>query len=179
MWRLILLNSEIQQHVHRDISGLRRATVFVGALLFIVACGRSEIPAPDRLGGLRLSNVLRGSKAAELINALHRTPISAEEHLVALYQGNGEATLYVSRFATEDEARSLFDSMVQRLADNPSPFGNHRSIKRRGKMLHSVTGLGQLHYTFVHANSVYWLAGDLPVADLAVNDLLAALQIGT
>jgi hypothetical protein len=156
--------------------GLRLSpTVLLASGLLLLGCGRSNIAVPDELAGLKLSELTKGEKAAELINALHRSAIVGEQNVVAHYQGRGEVTLYVSRMASKPEARSLFDSMSQRLAGNPSPFGHSRQVKRQGILMRSVTGLGQLHYTFAQGNSVYWLSADLTIADQAVNDLLSSL----
>lgn len=152
-----------------------RASLVVAVLLF-AGCGRSEIDTPRELAGLRLSKVTRGEKAAEIINSLHRAPIVGEKHLVATYGPEGEVTLYVTRFARREEADSQFRRMGQRLRTNPSPFGHYRQVRRQGVDMHSVTGLGQLHYTFVRGRSVYWLAGELTMADRAVNELLPQLR---
>jgi len=130
-------------------------------------------PLPPEIEGMKLANEVTGEMAAAMIARLHGKDVAPTESYIGHYgTGSRHAMLYVSRFESEEQARSLLKVMSLRIGKGSSGFGHHRQIEVTGREIHLVLGQGQVHYFFAKGRSLYWLGIDPRLARAGLAQLL-------
>lgn len=138
---------------------------------------------PASLGGLPLASVATGDEARAQVEQLHGKSLGPglEAAWVAQYgsasgSGQADATLWISRSATADDALSLFKLMTERISEGTSPFEGLRPINMEGVEGYALDGMGQRHYYFLVDRDLYWLATDPAGAEVVLAEVLANAQ---
>ena len=134
---------------------------------------RTESPLPEQLHGLELIEQQSGDEAAGAIAQLHEQDVAPTASYIGRY-GTEEigATIYVSRFASPDEAQNQLVAMADGIGDGTAGFGHHRTLEIDGQEVHSVFGRGEVHYFYADGQDLTWLGAHPMFATLALADLL-------
>lgn len=144
-----------------------------GLLLAACAGSRMDSPLPDAIHGLDLVSSEMGDDAAATITGLHQQDVGEAESFVGRYEGGGfTATLYVSRFASADDATRQLATMAEAIGSSASGFGHHRSFAVSGTDVHSVFGHGQIHFFYVAGSDLTWLGVHPMLARQSLAELL-------
>lgn len=146
------------------------------ALLAVTgACAgdRPESPLPETLHGLELIEQQTGDEAAAVLTRLHDQDVAPTESFIGRY-GTEEigATIYVSRFASSQEATDQLVAMADGIGEGAAGYGHHRTFEVFGREVHSVFGRGEVHFFYADGNDLTWLGAHPMFATLALADLL-------
>ena len=145
--------------------------VLAAATLATASCSGRDAGVPPALAGRRLASLASGVPAAQEITRLHGRPIASSKHLVAAYGDPSTITLYVSRYATDDEARADLLAMSTAMAHGAGPFAPLEFDGSTGGVRFRTRGLGLEHLFFRAGRSVVWLQAPAADFDTAVADL--------
>jgi hypothetical protein len=127
---------------------------------------------PKLLGTLSLAQSVAGSDARVLVNKMHGRAITPQDNVVGTYKGDdGSATLYVSYYPSADSARNVARAMAHRIEAGIGPYEHFRTFAEGRDPVFMCLGLGQAHFFFVCNDRLYWLASDIGVAEVALNQL--------
>lgn len=143
---------------------VRRLLALLAATGIAAACTTHEGGVPPALAGRRLASLATGETAAREIARLHGRPVAAAEHVIASYGDPATITLYVSRYPTDDGARTDLLAMSTAMADGAGPFAPIEFDGSGGGVRFRTTGLGLEHLFFRIGRAVVWLQA--PAADL-------------
>lgn len=145
-------------------------------LTLLTACETGTRDLPANIGDLRLREEIRGTAAAAIIDRMHGKGVTPRETRIGAYEGpGGDATLYVSRYRSDAEAREVFEKMDAGIAAGHPHFVHHRLIEVVGTRVSFCLGAGQAHYYLRAHQSVWWLAVDQPVATATAEALIRRL----
>jgi hypothetical protein len=141
------------------------------AVAVTTACTGRDAGVPPALAGQRLANLASGEPAAREIARLHGRQIGALEHVVASYGDPSIITLYLSRYPTEDDARSDLLAMSTAMADGAGPFEPIVFDDSAGGVRFRTRGLGLDHLFYRAGRAVVWLQAPPDSFEPAVEDL--------
>jgi hypothetical protein len=128
---------------------------------------------PDRIHGTDLVESLSGEEAAGMIARLHGKGVAPVESEIGFYGAfRPPLTLYVSVFASAEEARDQMSLMVEAIGQGSSGFTDPRSERVEGVDVEFVVGHGQAHYYFAEGDRLLWLAAPAEIVRPALLDLL-------
>jgi hypothetical protein len=147
--------------------------VVAAALLALHGCraGSSELPAS--LAGVERSELLRGERARQVVEALHGRPFPEGEHLVGRYGGDGTTNvLYVTIYPDQETARRDLLAMSMALAGGVPPFAPLEVDDMGGHPRFRTEGLGARHLFYRVERRVVWLQWEPATAAEAEADLL-------
>lgn len=146
--------------------------VAVALFLFFRSEGKTNT-LPADLGEMKLTQQLSGEPAQGMIDHLHGKGVTPRENFIGFYEGSGaQATLYVSVYADEAEAKEVYRKMAQRIQAGNPVFGSYKEVSVAGQPVSECMGMGQVHYFFFRGNRVYWLETDPSAAQRAAESLL-------
>jgi len=148
----------------------------VAALFQELPAQAGEIPVPDHLGPLSLSEQQSGASAADEIARLHGKTFPLASAVVARYGPNAEATLWLAGTSNEVEAAALIEGMRVAIARGDSPFTPLEPRLADGDTVYPLLGMGQEHMYFRSGRLVVWLAADPDVAEAARLAVLEAYR---
>jgi len=158
---------------------MRRACLIL-CCIFVLA---AAVPAladdfsgllPETVGGLKRVQMVTGTEAQAEVDRLHGKSLPAEASAIARYAKGGErpAEVWVSRVASEKEARRQTGLMVHKMFENPkSPFKDPARLDHNGQAVYRFTGMGQVHLIWQAGDLVWWVSAD----ENAVQPFLDAL----
>src|SRR3989338_6388163 len=129
---------------------------------------------PSSICSLNLQEVISGSQAQQILNAMHDKSVTPASSQIGRYRGTeGEAALYVSAYGSVSEASEAGLKMRRRIDDGNTIFSHVREVSLGGKNITMCLGLGQAHYFFSEDERLYWLAVD---PGLAHKSIVAVFQ---
>ncbi|WP_419786118.1 hypothetical protein [Pseudodesulfovibrio sp.] len=138
------------------------------APLRVQAAGLVQL-LPDRIGKMILVQRIDGADAQAEVDKLHGKALSAEESVIGRYArttgvgGERPAEVWVSRVASESEARRQTGLMVHKMVENPnSPFNQPQRIDRNGVSIYRFEGMGRAHLIWSKDDLVFWISTDRP-----------------
>jgi hypothetical protein len=158
---------------------MRRACLIL-CCMFVLA---TAVPAladdlsgllPEKVDGLERVQVVTGAEAQAEVDRLHGKALEAEASAIARYAEGDKrpAEVWVSRVASEKEARRQTGLRVHKMFENPkSPFKNPARMGHNGRAVYRFTGMGQVHLIWQEGDLVWWVSAD----DDAVRPFLDAL----
>lgn len=164
----------------RVLTGVGLVAILVAIVVALIAntsnpptgqSAPSELRVPGALAGAPLVASVRGPAALQEVSRLHGKRIDATDAVVARY-GNG-SMLWISASPTALGASSLLWRMNRRMASGTSAFSTPRPQELHGRTVFTTEGQGQVHFYYQTGNKVLWLAAPPPVADAAIEGLLA------
>jgi hypothetical protein len=129
---------------------------------------------PETVAGLNRMQLITGTEAQAEVDRLHGKALQAEASAIARYaEGNGRpAEVWVSRVASDKEARRQTGLMVHKMFENPkSPFSDPRRLDHNGQAVYRFTGMGQVHLIWHSGDLVWWVSA----SEDAVQPFLDAL----
>lgn len=131
------------------------------------------MPVPQKIHGMELIREISGKAAAGMIARLHGKDVAPAESRIGHYGAEPpHATLYISRFESEEQAQSLLVDMSLRIGEGSSGFGHHEHFDVKAKEIHLVLGQGQSHYFYAEGAHVFWLGIDPRMARAGLAELL-------
>lgn len=142
-------------------------------------CSRTcdQVEIPKAIGLLNLVEEMDRDKAREVIDRLHGKGVAPTESRIGTYKNEEEsATLYVSAFSNETEAKQVRAEMAARIAEGNPVFDHYKELTILNHQVAMCLGMGQVHYFFERGNLVYWLGVDLPIAKTAIEDLIGDIS---
>jgi len=120
---------------------------------------------PDAVGEMRLIQRVDGAEAQAEVDRLHGKPLPAEASVIGRYARPAEvgkaapAEVWISRVASEAEARRQTGLMVHKMVENPnSPFSQPRRLDRGGVPVYRFEGMGRTHLIWFKDDLVYWIS---------------------
>lgn len=145
---------------------MKRLLAFLLAAFLIPAMSRAggALPSmPRAVADLTRIELVTGPAAQAEVDTLHGKPLPARESLVARYARPGSAgrpaEVWVSRVASEAEARRQTGQMVHMMYENPkSPFKNPARLDHKGVAVYRFHGMGQAHFIWYSEDLVYWIS---------------------
>ncbi|MGE4422311.1 MAG: hypothetical protein AB7D39_08445 [Pseudodesulfovibrio sp.] len=145
---------------------MRRACLIL-CCLFVLA---AAVPAladdlsgllPEAVAGLKRVQLITGAEAQAEVNRLHGKALQAEASAIARYAEGDKppAEVWVSRVASEAEARRQTGLMVHKMFENPkSPFSNPKRLDHNGRAVYRFSGMGQTHLIWHSGDLVWWVS---------------------
>jgi hypothetical protein len=120
--------------------------------------------------------LVTGEKAQDAVNKLHGKQLSALGSAVARYamdgQGGTPTEVWVSRVASEQEARRQTGLMVHLMFENPkSPFKSPKRLSHGERAVYRFEGMGQSHLIWFSGDLIWWVSTESG-AEQAVLDAL-------
>ncbi|MEZ7198466.1 hypothetical protein [Pseudodesulfovibrio karagichevae] len=116
---------------------------------------------PEAVGGLKRVRLVTGAEARAEVDRLHGKSLEAEASAIARYaEDDGRpAEVWVSRVASEAEARRQTGLMVHKMFENPkSPFRAPKRLDHDGLAVYRFTGMGQVHLIWHSGDLVWWVS---------------------
>ena len=152
----------------------------LGLTLFLIlsfyCCNSKPIPAikpPDSIGNLKLGKYKTGKEALKEIFMLHGRKMGLINGYVANYEEkDGKATVYYSVAKHEKLAKRLIDWMVKRIGNSHEIFKGLKKEQTGSQTFYSVYGMSQKHFFLCKDDKVIWIAADLQVANLVIEDFV-------
>lgn len=139
-------------------------------------CQTRELP--QSLGRLNLVRTLKGKEAQAFLDRLHQKAVPPTSSVTGEYGAlDKSATLYVSIYRTNAEAREAGSRMMRLIKGGNRTFGHYSEETRSSIRVGRCVGMGQIHYLFQHGVRVYWLGTDPAVEQEALEGLLKALAV--
>lgn len=130
-------------------------------------------PLPAELLGRTLGKSHSGARAAEMLGEMHGRGVAGAESYIGSYGPEGSMiVVYVSRFASGDDAKAQLDAMSTRIGSGSGGFSEHVVDTVGGVEVHGVQGHGQVHYFYARGSDVTWLAAPVGAARGSLAELL-------
>ena len=144
--------------------------VLMGSIAYLLAGAQTNtLPLPQTLAELALTNATYGPEAVTEINRLHGKTFPLTAGAMGAYSdGQANATLWVSKFASRAVAQQIIDAMRSKIAEGRSPFEPTSTQQVGAYLIYELDGLGQKHFYFQSNDLVIWLAVDPAIASRAL-----------
>jgi hypothetical protein len=113
---------------------------------------------PPTIGALKLVKLLTQGQARDSLNSIHDEKIEVAQAAIAYYEGEpGKAVVWWSRAANDAQAGDQLDRMVSKIKQFGYNYRDCREFSRNGIKVYSLSGKGQLHYTWRQGDQVLWI----------------------
>jgi len=157
----------------KSVTGLR----VVLACLLGLSSSLSQMPElPKSLGRLKLTKTLEGHEAQAFVDQLHQKAVAPKRSVTGEYQaGSLAASLYVSTYKADREAREAGDRMTRLIRGGNRVFGHYSEEVRSSVRVGRCVGMGQIHYLFRQGPRLFWLGADPAVSEEALDYLLRSV----
>ncbi|SMP39360.1 hypothetical protein [Desulfonatronum lacustre] len=135
----------------------------------------SSIPEfiPRTIAGMELVELIDGRRAAAIINRMHHGDVATQANYIAEYKGPpGSATYYVSLYDDPRRVVTDMEEMAEIMAKEGHGFSHLMPRVKNDVVFYMALGQGQAHYFFARDLELVWLAVDVDVAELAIEDVL-------
>lgn len=115
-----------------------------------------------------------GAEARAQIEQLHGKVFGAglDQAWIGQYGDPPQATVWVTRSVSREDAEALLARMSDRLGNGESPFRLIGPVTFKGAQGYELDGMGQKHYYFIVGSDLYWLAIDPEFAVSGFGDLV-------
>lgn len=142
------------------------------------AVSAENTPLPLVIQGMLRVDVLEGPQAADMLGRMHGEEVAPIESYVGRYRSDaGNATLFLSQFASQATADSLLNEMSESIGEGSDEFEHHTRFEAGGSQIHMVLGQGQVHFFFARDDELLWLAIDPPFARPALAQVLGVTDV--
>jgi len=134
--------------------------------------GTNEL-LPQKLGELKLTNVIRGEKATKIVQKMHGKVLGASEYIIGYYGGDQSGNiLYLSLFENEEAARKDLMSMSLKMAAGTPVFSPLTFEETEAGLQMKTEGMGFTHYFYRRNRTVIWWQVAPDYAESTYRDLL-------
>lgn len=156
---------------------LRAAIVVLVCLLVLPSAFSQRHELPKALGQLLLVNALEGKDAQAFVNQLHQKAVAPKSSVAGEYKGgNNSATLYVSLYSSERQAKVAGLRMMQLIKGGNRAFGQYSEQNHGRLLIGRCVGMGQIHHLFQEGDRLFWLSVDPSREKAALESLLASIS---
>jgi hypothetical protein len=128
---------------------------------------------PKSLAGESLIAQKSGAVALTEIESLHGKGFDLTDGTVVRY---GDAMVWVAKAKDDATAQAMVDTMSRRIAEGRSPFTPTGTRQVNGRMVWTLTGMGQSHFYWQVGDKVTWLAISPDLAEQGLRELILALK---
>ena len=128
---------------------------------------------PKSLAGKSLIAQKSGAVALAEIESLHGKDFDLTDGTVVRY---GDATVWVAQVKDNVAAQAMVDTMTRRIMEGHSPFTPTGTRPVNGRMVWTLTGMGQSHFYWQTSDKVTWLAISPALAEQGLRELTLALK---
>jgi hypothetical protein len=167
-----------------EASGVRKQRLASLAVLFVTltatACQGGQTagdagPLPAEVHGMELVEVHSGADASGVLEQLHASGAAPEADNYVGHYGTEEmgAIVYLSRFATADEASEQRVAMAQGIGRGAGGFGHTIRFRAGSKWVQITFGQGRVHYFWDDDVDLVWITlNDAAVARPVLAEML-------
>ena len=131
------------------------------------------LTVPRSLAGKSLIAQKSGAVALAEIESLHGKGFEMTDGTVVRY---GDAMVWVAKVKDDITAQAMVDTMTRRITEGRSPFTPTGTRQVNGRMVWTLTGMGQSHFYWQTSSKVVWLAISPALADQGLRELMLALK---
>ena len=128
---------------------------------------------PKSLAGESLIAQKSGAVALAEIESLHGKGFDLTDGTVVRY---GDAMMWVAKVKDDATAQAMVDTMTRRITEGRSPFTPTGTRQVNGRMVWTLTGMGQSHFYWQTSSKVVWLAISPALAEQGLRELTLALK---
>lgn len=128
---------------------------------------------PKSLAGKSLIAQKSGAVALAEIESLYGKGFELTDGKVIRYSG---ARVWVAKAKDEAMAKAMVDMMTRRIAAGRSPFTPTGTRQVNGRVVWTLTGMGQSHFYWQVGDKVTWLAISPALAEQGLRELMLALK---
>jgi len=154
----------------RPLLRLLLVAVLVLAVYLLVRLSVSSGTVPQELGALTLERAVTGDDARAIVDRMHGRAVTPSRSTVGIYGGpEGEATLYISRYAHADSAAAALEKMAEGIERPGTPFDHLRLLPATGHRTYMCLGMGQAHFFFACREQLVWLSVDISLAQATLD----------
>lgn len=132
----------------------------------------SRLWVPESVAGQPLTASVQGQEAIAQVAALHGSSFPVTDAAVATY-AEGRVTIWVSAAPDAGTAARQVEAMTERIDTGTSPFTTPVPLSGRPGV-YTTSGMGQRHFYFATAGTVWWIAAEPAIARRALTDILEA-----
>ncbi len=147
--------------LNKFLKKIQILAVFIASLIFTYCSGNGGY-LPGVIGGLQLKKAVTGAEAAKEVDKIHFNPVASEkENEIGFYEStDNRATIYITYYKTEEEAKADFEKMTQKISPQNSVFISPSFFEFQGYRVYRCFGMGQSHFVFVHKKALLWISAD-------------------
>jgi len=131
------------------------------------------LTVPRSLAGKSLIAQKSGAVARAEIESLHGKGFEMTDGTVVRY---GDAMVWVAKVKDDATAQAMVDTMTRRITEGRSPFTPTGTCQVNGRMVWTLTGMGQSHFYWQMGDKVTWLAISPALAEQGLRELMLALK---
>ena len=131
------------------------------------------LTVPRSLAGKSLIAQKSGAVALAEIESLHGKGFALIDGMVVRYD---DAMVWVAKTKDEAAAKAMVDTMTRRIAEDRSPFTPTGTRQVNGRMVWTLTGMGQSHFYWQTSDQVTWLTIAPALAEQGLRELLLATK---
>ena len=158
---------------------MKKRGIKIGFILVLLSifgftnCGNKKSNLPEKLGALRLSKVIRGNEATNVVNKMHGKMLEAKKYLIGYY-GNGDSKniLYASVYENAEAAKADLMKMAMKMAGGTKVFSPLIYDKMGDKVRFKTEGMGLVHYFYRVDHLLLWWQVVPDKAESTYNELL-------
>jgi hypothetical protein len=144
--------------VNMTFSKLVSYGLIVLVILEVGCSGKKEIPVPETIVDKKMTKLIYGEEAINVIDELHGLDVATEENIIAQYGENPKDLLYISRYDTKDQARESLQLMITKMIEtDEGPFTHIRTLPDYEDNVYISIGMGAIHYIYRSTKYILWL----------------------
>ncbi len=170
----VCVRAPVAIHRGRLLTGLLSALIPLAA-----ACAGSggsaadDSPLPAEIHGLQLREEHAGDEAAAILERMHEQDVAPTQSYIGHYGTDAMgAMIYVSRFASAEEADSQQVAMASGIGRGSGGYGHHQRFRVTGTRVDMVFGFGRIHYFYTQGEHLMWLGTHPSLARAALAELM-------
>ena len=115
-----------------------------------------------------LETVVEGDAARQLVRRLHVGAATVPQDTLVAEYGYRGTVLYLSRFASPEQARGALEAMLAAIRAGRGPFSRPEAVNDGSW---AMSGLGLAHRLWVRGSRLVWLQAPPDAIEAAVRDL--------
>jgi hypothetical protein len=141
-----------------SISKLISYSLFALVLLEVGCTGKKEIQVPESIEEKKMTKLIYGEEAINVIDELHGLDVAPEENIIAEYGENPKDLLYISRYNTKEQATESLQLMINKMIEtDEGPFTHIRTLPDYEDSVYISIGMGAIHYIYRSTKYILWL----------------------
>jgi hypothetical protein len=119
---------------------------------------KKRIAAPNKISEKKMTNIMSGAEAVQLINNLHGHVVAPEENIIAEYGEDPKDILYISLYEGEDQATKAINLMITGMMNaRTGTFSHLHALPNYKEKVYISIGMGAIHYIYRSSRYVLWL----------------------
>ncbi len=131
------------------------ATVVAVGLLIIARLQSSASDIPQDIANYRLLESVTGTRALQMVSAMHQGPLQVTEAWIGYYEQDG--MIWSGTTGSSESAKAQLESMASAIGKGGTPFSNIQESNREGRRIFTVRDSSSIHYFFQSGTQVIWV----------------------